>query len=117
MGKKLFTKRSAVRIHRPFSRVTSRSREYEGKYLTVTRFLAGFRYINFDGGHQHSGHDHDGEKTPRESARKLRRKGAVFGSSRMCVFRDFFSWIDSADRKSSSAGIFHRDFSIKFLSC
>ena len=52
MGKKLFTKRSAVRIHRPFSRVTSRNREYEEKYLTVMRFLAGFRHINFDGGHQ-----------------------------------------------------------------
>ena len=52
MGKKLFTKRSAVRIHRSFPRVVSQSREYEGKYLTVTRFLAGFRYINFDSGHQ-----------------------------------------------------------------
>ena len=39
MGKKLFTKRSAVRIDRPFSWVASRCREYEGKYLTVTRFL------------------------------------------------------------------------------
>ena len=52
MDKELFTKRSVVRIQRPFSRVTSRSRQYEGKYLSVTRFLAGFRYINFDGGHQ-----------------------------------------------------------------
>lgn len=52
MGKKLLTKRSAVRIHRPFSRTTSRSRKYEGRYLNVMRFLAGFRYISIDSGHQ-----------------------------------------------------------------
>jgi hypothetical protein len=52
MGKKLFTKRSAIRIHRPFSWVVSRSREYEGEYLTVTSLLARFRYINCDGSHQ-----------------------------------------------------------------
>ena len=52
MGKKLFIKRSAVRIHRPFSRVSSWSSEHEGKYLNVMRFLAGFRYINTDGSHQ-----------------------------------------------------------------
>jgi hypothetical protein len=58
MGKKLFTKRSAVRIYKSLTRIASRSRECEGKYSSVMRFLAGFRYINFDGRHQLLGKIH-----------------------------------------------------------
>ena len=52
MGKRLFTKRSVVRIHRPFSRIPSRSRNYEEKYLKMMRFLAEFGYFSISNGYQ-----------------------------------------------------------------
>ena len=52
MGKKLFTKRSVVQIHRQFSRVPSRSKQYEGKYLNMMRFLSGVRCISVNNSYQ-----------------------------------------------------------------